>query len=131
MAADEPEFKAVLEHQNVVVITVSYGPKHHLRSADELKTAVTELFVQKSKTVDVKCSCIIRLICDIADSHLVRAIFELYKVVNKRDGILVCVGYPEEFLDSLTAVGVHQLPKFFLRATKAEAFKEIPPPETQ
>jgi hypothetical protein len=59
-----------------------------------------------------------------AGSPLVRAIFELYKVVSAEAATLFCASYPENYMESLTTLGLPALPGFKLTKTLEEALQE-------
>lgn len=100
---------------NTIVITAKYEAGHHLESGWQLKKALTDLYVDTvamANGPERPSSCLLELDASIADSHLVRAIFELYRLVVRADGKLACVGYPNEFIESLTSLQMMELPNF-------------------
>ncbi len=65
--------------------------------------------------------CIVHIKAKVAGSPLVRAVFELYKVLSADSGTLFCASYPVNFMESLTSLGLTALPGFKLAATLEEA----------
>jgi len=57
----------------------------------------------------------------VLGSSLVRALFDLYKVVSADSAKLICVSYPEDYMDSLTSLGLTALPGFKLTNSLGEA----------
>jgi hypothetical protein len=68
-------------------------------------------------------ACILWVKSKTAGSPLVRAIFELYKVLNADEATLFCAGYPVDFLESLTSLGLPALPGFKITVTVEEAIR--------
>lgn len=66
-------------------------------------------------------ACVLHIKATTAGSPLVRAIFELYKVVSSDSGTLYCASYPVNYMESLTSLGLTALPGFKLAATLDEA----------
>jgi hypothetical protein len=65
--------------------------------------------------------CVLNVKAAVAGSPLVRAIFELYKVVSADSGTLICANYPKNYMESLTTLGLPVLPGFKLSGTVDEA----------
>jgi len=65
--------------------------------------------------------CVLHIRAKVAGSPLVRAVFELYKVVSADSGTLFCANYPVNFMESLTSLGLTALPGFRLTASTEEA----------
>ena len=123
--AFESSLSASIEY-GAVVISVTYEAVNHRESGWVLKRALTDLYVEtvsNSAEAERPSSCVILLDANIADSHLVRALFELYRLVVRADGRLACVGYPIEFLESLTSLGMLELPDFDLHDSSEAAKK--------
>jgi hypothetical protein len=66
--------------------------------------------------------CIVVIKATVAGSPLVRALFDLYKVVVADSAKLICVSFPEDYMDSLTGLGLPALPGFKLASSLDEAF---------
>ena len=71
-------------------------------------------------------SCVVKIDSEVAGSPVVRALFELWReVVEKRGGQVICVGYPEDYLYSLTSLGLPALNGFSLASTEEEAVERL------
>lgn len=115
------------------VLTVDYGADQMFlpQSSQTLSEKLLALYRQEVSDQPDKPAlkgCIIVINADSAGSPLVRALFELYKVVNADGGQLFCVSYPDDYIDSLTSLGLTVLPGFHLAASKAEALKKLRTP---
>ncbi len=66
-------------------------------------------------------NCIVKIEADVAGSEIVRALFELWQEVYYRDGVLTCVNYPEEYIDSLLSLGLPSQEGFRLATTVEDA----------
>jgi hypothetical protein len=65
--------------------------------------------------------CILSITARVAGSQVVKGIFELYKVVRARSGILICANYPPEYVRALSDIGLPSLPGFELCSSLEEA----------
>jgi hypothetical protein len=65
--------------------------------------------------------CILSITAKVAGSQVVKGIFELYKVVHARSGILICANYPPEYIRALSDLGLPSLPGFELCSSLEEA----------
>jgi hypothetical protein len=65
--------------------------------------------------------CILSITAKVAGSQVVKGIFELYKVVRARSGILICANYPPDYVRALTDLGLPSLPGFELCGSVEEA----------
>ncbi len=65
--------------------------------------------------------CILSITARVAGSQVVKGIFELYKVVRARSGILICANYPPDYVRALTDLGLPSLPGFELCGSVEEA----------
>ena len=71
-------------------------------------------------------SCIVEIKSKTAGSRLVRALFELWKKVNIHpNSQIICVGYPEDYIDSLISLGLTSIENFDLAPNKDIAFAKI------
>jgi hypothetical protein len=66
-------------------------------------------------------ACILWIKARTAGSPLVRAIFELYKVLHADQATLYCAAYPVNYMESLTALGLPTLPGCTLTETVEKA----------
>ena len=65
--------------------------------------------------------CILSITAKVAGGQVVKGIFELYKVVRARSGILICANYPPDYVRALTDLGLPSLPGFELCSSIDEA----------
>jgi hypothetical protein len=70
-------------------------------------------------------SCIVEIKAEVAGSSVVRALFDLWKSVSANSGELRIVGYPSDYTDSLTSLGVTTLKGFQLSASRDEALRSL------
>ena len=113
----------------VVVLSLDYGRELLLREdaparlSEELTRRYQELLDRhKPRTV----SAVVEIKAKDAGSPVVRALFELWKkVVGGQSGQVVCVNYPQDYIDSLTALGLPALPGFSLAATVDDALRRV------
>lgn len=66
-------------------------------------------------------SCIVEIDADVAGSPVVRALFDLWEVVVTTGGKVACVGYPADYIDSLTSLGLPSLEGFLLASSLEDA----------
>ena len=114
----------------VPLIEVDYAasqmflPKTSELLAEKLVARYKELTEQQEAAPR---ACILWIRAKTAGSPLVRAIFELYKVLHADAATLFCAAYPENYMESLTSLGLPALPGFKLTETveKALALSQI------
>ena len=130
--AEDLQVESTIEDK-VVVLKVRYGPELMLsRRAHETLSAelVKRYEAESAKDDSVKTnSCIIIIEADTAGSPLVRALFELYKTVYAGSGQVICVGFPPDYIDSLTTLGLTGLPGFSLANNKEEGLFRLNGPK--
>lgn len=100
------------------------------QSRQNLRKELIEAYNEETKkyeqTEEPKYHCIVEIKARIVSSRVVRALFELWKTVTQHnDAQLICVGYPEDYIDSLTSLGFHTLKKFSLEANEEEALHHL------
>jgi len=118
--------------QGIVVATVGYGLEQMLQegAAKELSRRLLEEYqrqmdeAKKAGTARTG-SCVVVIKAETAGSPLVRALFELYKAVTAEGGQVICVGYPSDYIDSLTELGLPSLHGFSLAASQEAAIKTL------
>ena len=112
---------------DVPVLTVDYSADQMFlpRSAQTLSERLVTVYRDHISGKSAPKSCIIVIAADTAGSPLVRALFELYKVVKADDGQLYCVSYPDAYIDSLTSLGLTVLPGFYLCTSMTEALAKV------
>jgi hypothetical protein len=96
----------------VPVLTVRYGAEAMLQySGSSLSAAITDEY-EKLASEAQNPSVVVKVEADTAGSPLIRALVSLYRRVATRRGMLVCAGYPADFVPALSALGVLSLPGF-------------------
>ncbi len=76
--------------------------------------------VRKDKKLTKK-SCVVQIAAQLGGTSIVRALLELSDAVIEDGGWVVCVGFPEETLDALTASGVASQKEFILAGNIQQA----------
>ena len=69
--------------------------------------------------------CVVDIEAEIAGSPLVRALVDLYLVVDSRRCKVLVSNYPDDYIVSLTEVGITNLPGFRMYRTKKEALSDL------
>ena len=103
---------------DAIVLEVSYG-KEQMGDDNGRSELSRELRAKYQSGIAAaggsKKSCVVELKdVDTGGSALVRSLFDLYEEVRGGGKDLVCVGYPRQYLHSLTALGLYNLPGFRL-----------------
>lgn len=117
--------------QGIIVLVVIYDKELLLKggASERLSKELTMKYRQLRETEkgQIKMvSCIVQIRAEIAGSPLVRALFELWReVVEKEGGQVVCVGYPPDYIDSLTSLGLSALPGFALANDTDAVVKQL------
>jgi hypothetical protein len=112
------------------VLTVSYRPSQMFTEAaskllsERLIEEYRSLLKGQPQGTQSPAVCVVSINSSTAGSSLVRALFDLYKVVQANSGTLICAGYPEDYMPSLTSLGLTVLPGFKLAATVEEALQK-------
>jgi len=70
-------------------------------------------------------SCVLDLQIEVANSAVVSSMYHLWREVVNGDGYLVCANYPKACMVSLTSIGISDLPRFELAATRAAALRVL------
>ena len=81
------------------------------------------MLLKKSRPESPPRACVLFVKATTAGSPLVRAIFEVYKVIHADSGTLFCANYPINYMESLTSLGLTALPGFKLTTTVDEALE--------
>ena len=116
----------------VVVLALDYGRELLLR--EDAPKRLSEELVGRYKELQEKdkpatSSAVVEIKAKDAGSPVVRALFELWKeVVGNRGGQVVCASYPQDYIDSLTTLGLPALPGFSLAATVSDALRRVAQP---
>ena len=128
--AEEPQVKGEPQ-EGVVVLTVSFNQEFLLgtEASEQLSKKLVDRYreiLEKDEKNVTNRSCVVEIQSETAGSSLVRALFELWKeVVEKNSGQVVCVNYPPDYIDSLTALGLPSLPGFNLAGTTQKALQNL------
>lgn len=95
------------------------------RLSDDLLTHYRDTLEKDGKALSTK-SCIVDIQSEVAGSPLVRALYNLWEeVFRNQAGQVICVNYPDEYIDSLTSLGLPSLPGFSLDVNKTQAIKRL------
>ncbi|KKN15693.1 hypothetical protein LCGC14_0983320 [marine sediment metagenome] len=105
---------------SVVVLAVDY-PDKEARDQLAAKELGRRLCEEYEKHAEAGAPCVVSIVPDVAGSRIVYGIFEAYKVVVQNKGALFLVGYPDEYLASITALGMTTLPHFHMENSVADA----------
>ena len=105
----------------IPILELDYGPNTMFRA--QVADLLAEKLVSEYRAGRPSHSvvCVLNIKANTAGSPLVRAIFELYNVVSADSGTLYCSGYPSNYMESLTSLGLPALPGFKLTKTLDEA----------
>lgn len=116
----------------VIVLTLSFGTELLFSSGaasqlsdDLIKGYQDALKKEPSNVLETK-SCVIDIQSEVAGSPLVRALYELWQeVFRNQSGQVICVNYPDDYIDSLTSLGLPSLPGFSLDIGRKEAVERV------
>ncbi len=115
--------------EGVILLTISFGQEllFERGARERLSNELMNRYREIREKENVKStSCVVEIQSDTAGSPLVRALFELWKeIVGKEGGQVICVGYPSDYIDSLTSLGLPSLGGFSLANSKEEAFSKV------
>lgn len=108
---------------NVAVLEVSFETEIYERREDirSLSAQLPQKYKDlRRESSDVR-GCVVMIRSEVAGSSLIRGLFELYKMVTTQGGRLICVNFPADFVPSLTALGILDLPAFSLASDEKQA----------
>ena len=115
--------------QGVIILTIRYGPELVFArgAVENMRDSLVDRYSQMLQDPDLKDerSCVVVIDADTAGSPLVRALFELYKVVTRANGKLVVGCYPEHYIESLSALLLPALGGFSLAASRTDALNAV------
>ena len=100
-------------------------PEHALVEAGFDEPFRKLILEEYDKWADGCRDCILSIRAQVAGSQVVKGIFELYRAVRARSGILVCANYPADYVRALTDLGLPALPGFVLCSSLSEARERI------
>jgi hypothetical protein len=127
-AAAELDVKASHE-RGLVVLSVEYSPEFLIsrESSMRLSQDFQAKYDEEAKKIPSTTApdCLVEIKASTAGSSLVKGLFDLYKSVNARGGKVICVGYPKDYFNSLTSLGLPNLSGFKLAYNKDEALKQF------
>jgi hypothetical protein len=113
--------------QGILILTVNFDAPFLFQkgAGNQLSTELTNCYQNwkgKAKTP----SCVVEIQADIAGTPLIRGLFELWKVVAEGEGgQVVCVNYPQDYIDSLTSLGLLALKGFSMARTAKAAIRKL------
>jgi hypothetical protein len=113
--------------QDVTILTVDFDAEFFFEkgAGDQLSKELTACY-QSWKGKAETPSCVVEIKSEIAGTPLIRALFELWKVVAEGEGgQVLCVDYPPDYIDSLTSLGLLALEGFSTARTKEVAIKKL------
>ena len=128
--AEEPQVTGQAS-EGAVLLTVSFNQEFLLKkeAGEQLSKRLVDTYreiLEKDQKNLKTASCVVEIQSETAGSSLVRALLELWKeVVEKNSGQVVCVNYPPDYIDSLTALGLPSLPGFNLARTTTKALQDL------
>jgi hypothetical protein len=88
---------------------------------------VTDEILQAYNTVTASLqnrSCVVVTKTQAATSQLIRILYRLYRECQKNHGNLYVCEFPQEYMISLSTLGLTELPGFRLRATEVDAVSD-------
>jgi hypothetical protein len=111
----------------VPVISVDYTADHFQSpsSASSFSSEILKHYTAAlAKNARVK-SCVVEIRADVAGSSLIRGLFDLYRMVRHNKGQVVCVGFPADYLPSLTSLGLLDQASFSLGSDTSSAISRL------
>ena len=111
----------------VIVLTINYDEEQLLKKGkkERFSNVLTNEYENFRKNVDNP-SCIVKIESEVAGSAIIRALFELWKRVHEKEkGKVICVDYPKDYINSLSAIGLTALSGFKLASTVEKAINKI------
>jgi hypothetical protein len=112
--------------EGAVEITASY-PEFAIIDAgfdEPFRQRLVESYEKLAQTQASR-DCILTLNVKVAGSPVVKAIYELWKAVRARLGVLVLANYPPDYVRALTDLGLPSLPGFELCSNTNEAREKM------
>ncbi len=111
----------------VAVITVSYGPETFQQStaSSNFSSEILRHYDSARQQDSRVKSAVVDIHADVAGSSLVRGLFELFRAVLRNGGQIVCVGFPKDYLPSLTTLGLLDQPRFSLADNPERAIRQL------
>jgi len=70
-------------------------------------------------------SVVVEIHADVAGSSLIRGLFDLYRSVVRNKGQIVCVGFPKDYIPSLTSLGLLDQSHFSLGMDTPSAIAQL------
>jgi hypothetical protein len=123
----KPNFKVEpAVRQGVIEITASY-PEFAMTDAgfdEPFRQQLVQSYEKLAKTQENP-NCILTLKVEVAGSPVVKAIYELWKAVRARLGVLILADYPPDYVRALTDLGLPSLPGFELVSNTNEAREKM------
>ena len=92
---------------------------------NQLSGEVVKVYQNIQGEAPVDPNCIIELRATAVNSAVIYALYELHKQCKRGGGRLYVVGYPKDYIQSLSSLGLADAPTFRLSASTAAALQEI------
>lgn len=112
--------------EGVVEITASY-PEFAISDTgfdEPFRKQLVQSYEELAQTQENR-DCILTLEVKVAGSPVVKAIYELWKAVRARLGVLILADYPPDYVRALTDLGLPSLPGFELVSNTNEAREKM------
>ncbi|MGA2988055.1 MAG: hypothetical protein ABSG32_30100 [Terriglobia bacterium] len=112
--------------EGVIEITATY-PEFAISDAgfdEPFRKQLVQSYEKLAQTQENR-DCILTLKVKVAGSPVVKAIYELWKVVRARSGFLILADYPPNYVRALTDLGLPSLPGFDLVSDTNEARQKM------
>jgi hypothetical protein len=122
---EQVQVTGVVDTQDVPIITLNYGPDMEKQGA-EISSKLTEEY-ETLRKLTKNPSVVVDIHADTAGSHVIRALYNLYKTVHASGGRLVCIGYPNDYLPSLSTLGLLDQPGFLIGDGREDAIARLRP----
>jgi hypothetical protein len=115
--------------QNVPFLTITHAPDvwHDVGPKGQLREQVLSKYHEARRGPGAtKVSCVVQIETKIGGTPIGNALFDLFDEVSEAGGSLICVGFPEDTLDALTATGLTSLPGLILADNRDQALALLP-----
>jgi hypothetical protein len=105
----------------IVVISIKLGEEAEaFDDTDRIAEHVVNAYREASVLIG-KASCVAVIETRVATSQLIRIVFQLYRECQRHHGRLYVCKFPEEYMISLSTLGLTELPGFELAENEDDA----------
>jgi len=105
----------------VIVVSIRIGEEAEaFDNPDRIVESILTSY-RESVTIHKSSSCIAVIETRVATSQLIRMLFQLYRECQKHKGQLYVCKFPEEYMISLSTLGLTELPGFHLAESEKAA----------